>query len=520
MAAARSPNHRLRQARLRRPSPSGSGLPMSRAELATEANAWLWRTTGLVYALDANHVGKLERGESHWPRRHYRDAFRAVLHASNDAELGFHVVRSGRNSDLDRDVERADDGERWAFSPDSTVAVSGIPADADQRGRRQGPSRTVPLTVRPVGRHAFTDLAVSLARESSTGLREVDPMRRRAFLTGVGTAGLGAVVAPLTLESTRHGMHDTFTAERTRLSLDEWDEIAWEQGCRYMSTPPGELLDDLTVDMIGMQVAVNAEPDPDQVARLCRPGALLAVCCAMTLANLGDLRQARRWWRTAKHLADRCGDPSTIISVRGREIVRTLYERLPLPMVLDLIRQAEPIAATAPAAARHQYACGKAQALAMAGQASQARAALNEVHRIYDDLPPEVAGDQASVFGFPAERVRFAESYVYSYLGDYTSAEIAQDEAITTYPTANRRGPAQIELQRALCLTMAGDSGEGVRHAQRTLTALPATDLIRPIVDLGQRVLDAVPVSGHDQPTVIEYRDLLCQVAPSKDALV
>jgi len=36
----RQPNHRLLEARLRTPSPSGSGLPMSRSDLAEAVNAW------------------------------------------------------------------------------------------------------------------------------------------------------------------------------------------------------------------------------------------------------------------------------------------------------------------------------------------------------------------------------------------------------------------------------------------------------------------------------------------------
>jgi hypothetical protein len=492
---------------------------MSRAELATEANAWLWRTTGQVYSLDANHIGKLECGKTWWPRRHYRDALRAILNASNDAELGFHVTRLGRDVPPDHDVEDLEDGEQRSCSPSSTVTVPQPVTATDQCGRRRNPSETVPLTVRSNRRRAFTDVAISLTRVPPVGPEEVDPMRRRGFLAGMGLAGFGTVVSPLTLESARHGMHAIFAAEQDPLDSDEWDEIAWEHGYRYMDTPPAELLEDLTVDMIGIQIAV-AESDPNQAARLCRPAALLAVFCAMTLANLGDLRQARRWWRTAKHLADRCGDPSTIIWVRGREIVRTLYERLPLPMVLELIRQAEPIAATAPVAARTQYTGGKAQALAMAGQTVQARVALDDFRTIYDSLPPEITEDQTSVFGCPAECVLFAESYVNSYLGDYAAADRAQGAAIRAYPATNRRGPAQIELQRAMCLTMAGDSSEGIRHAQRLLSTLPATDRIRPIVDLGQRVLDAVPIPLRDHPTVIEYHELLHQVASPKGSLV
>ncbi|MEU8075893.1 hypothetical protein AB0B31_10625 [Catellatospora citrea] len=48
-----------------------------------------WR--GVV--LDATYVGKLERGEHRWPQSRYRNAFRAVLRAAKDCDLGFFIVR-------------------------------------------------------------------------------------------------------------------------------------------------------------------------------------------------------------------------------------------------------------------------------------------------------------------------------------------------------------------------------------------------------------------------------------------
>ena len=93
------PNDLLRQARLRLPSPSGSGRSMSRQELADAANDYLFGTTKRVFDMDANHVGKLERGEHRWPGAHYRDALRAVLKVDTDANLGFYVVRVSSSAD-------------------------------------------------------------------------------------------------------------------------------------------------------------------------------------------------------------------------------------------------------------------------------------------------------------------------------------------------------------------------------------------------------------------------------------
>jgi hypothetical protein len=70
---------------------------MSRRELADAVNAYIFKTTNRVYALDAHYVGRLERGVRRWPNADYRAAFRAVLAAATDAELGFY--RTHRNGD-------------------------------------------------------------------------------------------------------------------------------------------------------------------------------------------------------------------------------------------------------------------------------------------------------------------------------------------------------------------------------------------------------------------------------------
>jgi hypothetical protein len=89
----RPPNDRLRALRLSQLSPSGSGRRLSRQELADLVNAELLRSDGRYGAMDATYIGKLERGEHRWPQERYRRAFRVVLGAQTDSELGFFVIR-------------------------------------------------------------------------------------------------------------------------------------------------------------------------------------------------------------------------------------------------------------------------------------------------------------------------------------------------------------------------------------------------------------------------------------------
>ena len=69
---------------------------MSRQELAEQVNAYLSKIYKLDVHLDETDIGKLERGENRWPREKRREAFRAILHAATDAELGFYIYRKSR----------------------------------------------------------------------------------------------------------------------------------------------------------------------------------------------------------------------------------------------------------------------------------------------------------------------------------------------------------------------------------------------------------------------------------------
>ncbi|WP_229069154.1 hypothetical protein [Actinoplanes sp. DH11] len=88
------PNSLLMQARRWRPSPSGSGRPMSRQELAEAINLYLWQHHQIVHQWDETDIGRLERGENRWPGRRRREAFRAVLQVAADHEIGFYIRRS------------------------------------------------------------------------------------------------------------------------------------------------------------------------------------------------------------------------------------------------------------------------------------------------------------------------------------------------------------------------------------------------------------------------------------------
>ncbi|GAA4720359.1 MULTISPECIES: hypothetical protein [Promicromonospora] len=91
-------NGHLRRRREATLSPSGSGLPMTRAELAASVNQYVWKTTGKHCHLDVDTLARYERGQIRWPRAMYRDGLRAVLGVETNAELGFFPTRRGKTA--------------------------------------------------------------------------------------------------------------------------------------------------------------------------------------------------------------------------------------------------------------------------------------------------------------------------------------------------------------------------------------------------------------------------------------
>ncbi|MGH3802095.1 MAG: helix-turn-helix domain-containing protein [Pseudonocardiaceae bacterium] len=98
-------NDQLRAARERTASPAHPDECLTRQELAELVNAYIWdHHDKKVVELNANYIGKIERGIIRWPSKLYREALRAILGVPTDAALGFINARRAvvRLADVDR----------------------------------------------------------------------------------------------------------------------------------------------------------------------------------------------------------------------------------------------------------------------------------------------------------------------------------------------------------------------------------------------------------------------------------
>ncbi|MGH3717736.1 MAG: hypothetical protein ACRDRI_02650 [Pseudonocardiaceae bacterium] len=86
---------------------------LTQAQLAASAAELVEQTTERQCGIDADYISKVERGAIRWPSAAYRAAFRTLLGATSDAELGLYCPRSAEATLL---VAPAivGDGPTWA----------------------------------------------------------------------------------------------------------------------------------------------------------------------------------------------------------------------------------------------------------------------------------------------------------------------------------------------------------------------------------------------------------------------
>jgi transcriptional regulator with XRE-family HTH domain len=302
--------------------------------------------------------------------------------------------------------------------------------------------------------------------------------------------------------------HDLVGALGADVDIAEWEAIAWHYGCTYPETPPRVLREDLEADLLVARAQLGAVADESTQRSLQRVIALLAAFMAQTFGNLGDSRAGFRWWRTARLYADASRDRDARVWVRGREVIRGMYERRPLVPLLDIADEADAIS-TAVGMGTCAALAGRAQILAMLGRGDEAYAALARVHDAVPKLPGSVVNDTTSMYGWSEYRLRHTESYVYTYQGDDRRAETAHDRALALYSPAMFRERAQVELHRAVRLVRAGDSAGGAAYAQQVLEQLPSDQRIAAVLEIARVVADSAPAVDRSRPPVAGLREML-----------
>jgi transcriptional regulator with XRE-family HTH domain len=335
-----------------------------------------------------------------------------------------------------------------------------------------------------------------------------DDVNRRALLKLLGGAVMAAPFAGH-LEHLRRGLDAALGAPTSAADIEEWEYTASRYARDVGYLPYVQVLPALTADLAEVQTRLVRAPNSlrPRMAHVCGQ---LSALMAIALFDNGDSEGARRYWRTAVRGADESGDATLRSHVRAKRAVYALYEPpSPLP-ALTLSEEAIAVGKGGPRAGVASGHAMRAQALALLGRHGEARRALGDLDEAFAHLPESTVADCVSEWGWSEQRLRHVQSWVHSHAGRLDEAAAAQDAALALYPASAYRGPAQVQLHRAMCLVAAGDPSEGARHTVHTLQALPPhcrdNAVIRRTAVL---VLGAVPERARALPAVAEARELL-----------
>ncbi|MFD5565538.1 hypothetical protein [Kitasatospora griseola] len=298
-----------------------------------------------------------------------------------------------------------------------------------------------------------------------------DPVNRRQLLRGALAAGLtGTALTALT--AAREGLDLALTGSPSPAAdLAHWSAAVEHYSYGYGGSAPAHRLAQLVTDVADLRTLLQRPHPVAARTELCRAAGQLAGMVAVCLHDLGEAREARRWFSSAGAAAAEAGDRALHAWVLAREAMTPLTYGAPLAAA-DLAARARNIAGDRPSASAALAAAVEARASAMVGDRQRALTALADVQRLAERLGPTDTAD--TWFGLPAQKRLVHLSHAYTLLGDTTQAREAQHQALVLTGPSSHQTQALLKLDGAICLQRDGDTVGACKAATEVLAALPA----------------------------------------------
>ncbi|GAA4911153.1 helix-turn-helix domain-containing protein [Streptomonospora salina] len=279
---------------------------------------------------------------------------------------------------------------------------------------------------------------------------------RRNFLT----AAAGTAIAPMVASDL---IEEGFAAALgvKHPSVEDWEEAVETYGRDYMTQGAAEIQKRLSADLVVLQQQLDA---PCMWAT----AAKLATLYAKTFPG-SDGAKAVTWYRHAATFADRSGDETTRVWVRGRAAIALGYEGAALGVADTLASQALEMD-DKPSLGRVNAVMGRAHVRALRGDHQGARSLIDEGRRAFDQAGSD---DAESDYAIPWWRFNVFASLLAARMGDEQLADDVQTEAARNLPESLPRFKTHLEMHRGLMLTRVGDRDGGTAHARAALEELP-----------------------------------------------
>ncbi|KWX04745.1 hypothetical protein TH66_06005 [Carbonactinospora thermoautotrophica] len=347
-----------------------------------------------------------------------------------------------------------------------------------------------------------------------------DPMRRRELLrTALAGLALGSGLTPQAahaLELLRQDAEHTVRPPALEpTTLDEWEHIVEAHGYALKTAPPLSLLGELAADFAELQALAQRGLRLHDRKHVYYLSAQLAALMGVTLLNLGEPRDAWRWFNTAQAAAEENGDRALRGWVLTRKAIsgalpRIRYGADPVQtarLALRLTEQAQALTRNIPCAAHPMAHAVEASARSWLGDRPGVSAAINRARDAFARLDAEET--RASSFCFPEQQMRSYFSGSLTRVGLTREAYREQQAALPLYSPNETLEPTLIRLHQAECLVRDGDVTEGCRSTVRVILDLPEERRAPILWSYAREVARSLPKEAQHTPAARDLREFL-----------
>ncbi|WP_131735779.1 helix-turn-helix domain-containing protein [Actinomadura roseirufa] len=344
----------------------------------------------------------------------------------------------------------------------------------------------------------------TVERSPTTGSWD-DDVKRRELIGNSAAVGVNAALAPVlaALSSSWQKSQPRLPgASVSQAVIDDWEDAYPIHVRRYVNAAPSITLTGLTRDWVEIAPHLPRR-QPEGVKRdIAHAAAKHAGLIAATTVQLGDERLARRWWLTARNLADQSGDRHLSAYARSWEATnRVVNVSEHLPELARLAREARELAGSKPTGTLVYATLTEAEVLASMGNHSAAVSAIRHAEEVFSRIPSSQSDRK--------KNLHLAQSLVYSLAGSTKNAAEARQAAQHLHnPATHFYSSIQLKLHE-IVLHTSTDPSNALKEAVTILGELPQERRIARVRVNARRVINALPEPARTLPAAQDLSTLI-----------
>ncbi|MEU6034603.1 hypothetical protein ABZ801_04275 [Actinomadura sp. NPDC047616] len=346
------------------------------------------------------------------------------------------------------------------------------------------------------------------SRPTASG-KEQGPVKRRDLLQDGVKVTAGATVAPVLAALTQAWQISEPKlpgASVSQAMIDDWEDAALVYGQRARHEPPATILETLAVEFSSIAPHLAREQPKEVRKGLTHAAARHAMLIAGKFVDLGDRREASRWWTKTRTLSDESGDTMLASWVRSREALTRRGDASEDPSeLLVLAQKARRLAGDRPSAPLSSALAAEAMLLAQLGRFDEAVISLRKAETAFERMPASTVLDPH--WARRGEGLWFDKSLIYTLVDDVRRATEAQDTVLSGRSPEDGLTATSVRLHAA-AVQARTDPKTGMEEAARIIDAIPAQYRRTRYMTAARMVLEVAPEKARALPVAKELREL------------